>query len=121
MEKIYNYFDDNDFKKAVPACSIEDMDKNLLFALDYARHEAGIPFIINSAYRSVEWEKSRGRNGLSSHTKGKAVDIRCNCSYDRLIIVKALMNMGLNRIGVYDTFIHVDNDLTKARCLFIGK
>lgn len=120
MKKKYKYFTDDDFKNAFPACSIDDMNENLLFGLDIARQKAGIPFIINSAYRSVEWEKSRGRTGLSSHTKGKAVDIKCSCSYDRLIIVRALIEAGFERIGVYDTFIHVDRDLSKVQCLFIG-
>lgn len=116
----FKYFNQLDFINAVPSCNIEKMDIDFLLRLDKAREIAGLPFIINSAYRSVDWEKIRGRSGYSSHCKGLAVDISCKCSYDRLIIVKALIEAGFNRIGVYDTFVHVDDDLTKVQCLFIG-
>ena len=51
-----------------------NMSKEFLFVLDEARELAGIPFIINSAYRSPEHPLSI-KNPSSSHIKGLAVDI----------------------------------------------
>ena len=94
---------------------IEDnMSKEFLFVLDEAREFAGIPFIINSAYRSPEHPLSI-KNPNSSHIKGLAVDIKATDSVTRFKIVKALIEVGFTRIGIADTFIHVDLDLDKTQ------
>jgi len=90
-----------------------NMDANFLHKLDKARNIAGLPFKINSAYRSPEHPLSI-KNPLSSHIKGLAVDISAKDSRTRFIIVDALIKAGFNRIGISDTFIHVDMDLDKS-------
>lgn len=91
-----------------------NMSKEFLFVLDEAREIAGIPFIINSAYRSPEHPLSI-KNPSSSHIKGLAVDIKATDSKTRFKIVKALIQVGFTRIGIADTFIHVDLDLDKTK------
>ena len=91
-----------------------NMSKEFLFVLDEAREIAGIPFVINSAYRSPEHPLSI-KNPSSSHIKGLAVDIKATDSNTRFKIVKALIEVGFNRIGIADTFIHVDLDLDKTQ------
>ena len=109
------YFSESEFKKCVPSCSIEDMDGAFLSLLDEVRERAGIPLVLNCAYRSSSWDKSKGRSGNSAHTRGKAVDIRCNASVTRYKIVKAALDCGVRRIGIGRTFVHVDNDETKPQ------
>jgi uncharacterized protein YcbK (DUF882 family) len=108
----YRFFTDNDFSRlpCTPACSISDMHQLTLQKLDRARGLAGMPFIINSAYRTKAHELSRGRNGTSSHITGRAVDIAAVDSVSRFKIVKALIEAGFNRIGVHASFIHADDD-----------
>ena len=89
------------------------MDEDFLAKLDDAREFAGFPFFINSAYRSPDHPESI-KNPTSSHIKGLAVDIRVMDSKTRYLIVDALMHVGFNRIGIADTFIHVDDDRNKA-------
>jgi len=89
------------------------MDKDFLAKLDDAREFAGVPFFINSAYRSPEHPESI-KNPTSSHIKGLAVDIRVRDSKTRYIVLDALMHVGFNRIGIADTFIHVDDDRNKS-------
>lgn len=108
MAKLYKYFSDVDFKNAQPACSIDDMSTELLDMLDEAREFAGVPFKINSAYRTVEYEKSKKRTGTSSHCFGLAVDIACYTSNFRFRIVDALLSVGFTRIGIGSNFIHAD-------------
>ena len=91
-----------------------NMSKEFLFVLDEAREIAGIPFIINSAYRSPEHPLSI-KNPSSSHIKGLAVDIKATDSKTRFKIVQALITVGFTRIGIADTFIHVDLDLDKTK------
>ena len=102
------YFKDEEFKQAMPACSLSQMDEVFMKRLDDAREYAGIPFIINSAFRSVDYEKSKGRSGTSQHTKGLAVDIRCVSNAQRFRILASLIMVGFRRIGIGTNFIHVD-------------
>lgn len=113
------YFTEAEFKRASPACSLSDMSDQFMKFLDEAREKAGIPFVISSAYRSVEHELKRGRLGTSSHCKGIAVDIACSTSLNRLKIVKALLDCGAVRIGIHSKFIHVDLDYQKPQCMWL--
>lgn len=102
------YFDEEEFKRATPSCSLSDMDEEFMHRLDLCRLKAGIPFIVNSAYRSVDYEKRHGRPGTSQHCLGKAVDLRCVTSADRFRICAVLIDAGFRRIGIGSNFIHVD-------------
>ena len=104
------YFNEDEFRRCFPACSLQDMQQSTMDKLDAAREWAGIPFVLNSAYRSVEHEKKQKRDGKSAHTLGRAVDIRCNSDYNRLRMVNALIQAGFTRIGVYKGgWVHADD------------
>ena len=90
------------------------MDTDFLAKLDKAREYAKVPFVINSAYRSPEHPLSI-KNPTSSHIKGLAVDIRTTDSRTRYKVLNALIHVGFNRIGIADTFIHVDDDKDKSQ------
>lgn len=109
------YFNQSDFDSCSPSCNITDVSSDLLSMLDSARELAGIPFKINSAYRSFTHELNQGRDGKSSHVKGLAVDISATNSVNRFKIVSALVKSGFNRIGIHDAFIHVDIDKDKSQ------
>lgn len=117
---MYKYFTDKDFKNCVPSCSIDDMDKEFMELLDNIRDIAGIPFIINCAYRSKEWDLKKGRSGNSAHTKGKACDIRYTSSKEAYKIIYAAMQMGIRRIGLGKNFVHLDNDETLPQNVFFN-
>ena len=85
------------------------MNANTLARLDTARDLAGIPFVLNSAYRSPAHDRSKGRSGTGAHTLGRAVDIRCNTDGNRFRIIQALMKAGFRRIGIAKTYIHADD------------
>lgn len=104
------YFTEEEFKRCTPSCSMSDMDDKLLEVLDNVRELAGIPIVLNCAYRSKSWDIKKGRSGNSSHTRGLAVDIRCTTSTNRYKILNALMELGIPRIGIDDNFIHFDID-----------
>ena len=102
------YFSAAEFKKCKPACSIEDMDAGFLDLLDRVREAAGIPLVLNSAYRSPAWELKQGRSGTGAHTLGVAVDICCNTYQNRFKIVRAALACGITRIGIAKTYVHLD-------------
>lgn len=95
------------------------MQPTTLRKIDQARRLAGIPFIINSGYRSPEHNAKVGGVPNSSHIRGYAVDVRCTTSSDRLKIVKAAMDAGFHRIGIYKTFVHMDDDPSKGAAMWI--
>ena len=87
----------------------------LVEKLDEARGKAGIPFVITSGYRSKAQNSSVGGVNESSHSTGLAVDIRCRNSSERFKILKAFIEVGIDRIGIYNRHIHVDIDSTKPK------
>lgn len=93
----------------------EHMDVNLLVLLDHARAEAGVPFVITSAYRCAAHNRSVGGVTNSAHTRGQAVDIATLSSRARFEVLRALLAMGAQRVGIGSTFVHVDTDETKPR------
>ena len=107
------YFTLSEFDSPDEPGSSSKMNYAFLEKLDYARGNAGIPFKINSGYRSENWNLKIGGRVGSSHLKGIAVDIHCNNSRDRSLIIKALMDVGVNRFGIAKTFIHCDVDKQK--------
>ena len=108
------YFKLSEFDSPDVVGSGEAMDREFLSKLDQARSLCDIPFRITSGYRTEDHNrKVKGVLG-SSHTKGLAADIACTNSAARHIIVSALLKVGLNRIGIADTFIHVDRDPSKV-------
>ena len=110
------HFKPNEFECKCGACDmgLKDMDLDLIKKLDLARSIAKTPFTVNSAVRCPSHNANSNGSETSAHLTGNAVDIRCKDSHKRFLIIDALIKAGFNRIGVYDTFIHVDNDCSKS-------
>tara|TARA_R100000734_G_scaffold11026_1_gene8278 strand:- start:3970 stop:4329 length:360 start_codon:yes stop_codon:yes gene_type:complete len=109
-----NYFTLSEFDSPDLPNSGVNMDRDFIAKLEIAREYAGTPFRITSGYRTAERNKQVGGVPDSAHTKGHAADIACSSGKDRCIIIKALLDAGFNRIGVANSFIHVDNDPSKV-------
>jgi len=107
------FFSLNEFDSPDILGSGAKMNKEFLLKLDKARADAGIPFKINSGYRSQEHNLKVGGVFTSAHKKGLAVDISAKTSGERSTILKSLMKQGFNRFGIGHTFIHVDQDPEK--------
>lgn len=105
---IPRYFKELEFANCTPACSMSQMDQNLLIMLDTLRSACGFPIMLNSAFRSSEWDKSKGRSGTGPHTKGMAVDIPCWDSSRRHKILECALKMKFQGIGIAKTYIHLD-------------
>src|ERR1044072_8122736 len=107
----FNYFSDEEVK---------GLDREFVARLDMARHQAEIPFVITSGFRTPEDNLKVGGVPNSSHTKGLAVDLRCKSSNELWKILDGLYSVNFKRIGIYHTVspegkiipahIHVDCD-----------
>jgi len=101
-------------------CKGEPMNDEFLKMLDQARETAGIPFKITSGIRCKIYNDDLIKRGYkasknSSHLKSLAVDISCKDSSSRFKIINSLLLAGFTRIGVSDSFIHVDLDSEKIQ------
>ena len=91
-------------------CGETVISDELLQSLDKAREFAKIPFVISSGYRCKNHPESK-KNPTSSHIKGLAVDIKCEGSNTRAIMMDALVFADFERFGLHESFIHVDIDV----------
>ncbi|WMC09494.1 D-Ala-D-Ala carboxypeptidase family metallohydrolase [Oceanimonas pelagia] len=109
------YFKREEF--ACPHCGENHIEQGFVQRLDKARAAAGVPFVINSGYRCKIHNADVGGVESSAHRVGLAADIKTPNSVVRFKILKALLDEGFTRIGVYSEgagdFIHVDADPRK--------
>jgi len=107
------YFKYHEFDSPDVQGSGQLMDKAFLDMLDFAREIYGKPMQINSGFRTEEHNEKVGGKKNSSHLDGLAADIACTTSADRWDLLDSLIKAGFNRIGIGNTFIHVDCDNSK--------
>ena len=89
---MFKYFTYEEFDSPDVQGSGQMMSKDLILILDNVRAELGKPIDINSGYRTSAHKDSRYRFEL----------------------VRELMEHGIDRIGIGNTFIHIDIDKSKS-------
>ena len=106
------YFKEVEFEQKGLAGSGNGMDMEFVAALDVLRGELGRPIVITSGYRTAEYNKGVGGSSDSAHIRGLAADIKCIDSGTRAQIILAWLKMGhlVTRIGIGNTFVHLDLD-----------
>jgi hypothetical protein len=101
------YFKRKEF--ACPCCGKSKMKTEFLIALDKARMCSNTSYKLNSGWRCQKHNDSlKHSKPNSSHIDGIAVDIACNGSRERALIIGGLLEAGFSRIGIGKTFIHAD-------------
>ena len=109
------YFKLSEFDSPDILGSGKNMNEEFLHMLDAARKIYSKPMHVNSGYRSEAHNKKVGGVSSSSHLKGLAADISCKNSNERFYMLQAFIKAGFKRIGVADSFIHIDNDKDKSQ------
>ena len=110
--KYFNYYE---FDSPDVQGSGQLMDPKILEMLDLARDKFDKPIQITSGYRTEAHNIEVGGVPGSSHLKGLAADLACSNSSDRFDLLNCLLDVGFNRIGVANGFIHVDIDKSKPQ------
>jgi len=89
--------------------TIADLKTELVDLMDAMREECGFAWKITSGYRTVaENNALPNASADSAHTTREAVDIYCDDSRKRQILLDVIRKHGINRIGLGKTFIHID-------------
>ena len=89
------------------------IDSDLIIYLQKIREIMGRPIVINSGYRTTEYNKKIKGAPRSQHIYGKASDIAAN-SIKPAELAKIAENLGVPGIGLYDWGCHVDTRKNKS-------
>lgn len=107
--KTWKYFKLEEFTNTQKTHTISELKTELVDLMDKMRGECGFPWKIVSGYRTVSENKlTKDAVHDSAHTTREAVDIYCVDSRKRQILLDIVRKNGINRIGIGDTFIHID-------------
>ena len=108
----YRYFKRHEFECKC-GCGRADMDPAFVALLGRLRDSVGWPLIVTSGFRCPEHDMAIG--GKGNHSTGLAVDLATAGTKERYAIIKWAMANGIERIGVGDGFVHLDNVPHKPR------
>lgn len=87
------------------------MSEVFLDDIDRLRDKMGIPLIINSGFRCDNHNADIGGSPTSKHRLGLASDISTKnlSSEQRYNLIKNAYEIGINGIGIYKNFVHLDH------------
>ena len=103
------YFKPEEFDSPdMPGSGAERMDPEFIRLLDQIRAGVGHPLPITSGFRTQAHNAKVGGKSSSAHRGGLAADIKAITSAVRYDIVKIALQYGTKRIGIGDTFVHLD-------------
>jgi uncharacterized protein YcbK (DUF882 family) len=108
FKKGYKYFNEKSDPKMI------GVNPKLMAILDTIRGECGFPITITSGFRTKEQNKLAGGVADSAHLLGLAVDVNINTGAKRIKFIKSAIKNGITRIGLAETFCHIDIDSSKS-------
>ena len=104
----------DEFKCKCGKCDPILVDDQLIVLLQKIRDHFGKSVNVNSGYRCKTHNANPkvGGSPSSHHVKGMAADIRVE-GVTPEEVAKYAESIGIQRIGLYDTFVHIGSDATK--------
>lgn len=88
-------------------CGFKTIDVGLVFNLDIIRGILNKPLIILSGCRCEKWNAHEGGEKNSDHLTGDGVDVKAIDSHSRFVIIDQALLLGITRVGVASTYIHL--------------
>lgn len=92
-------------------CGFASVSTNLIARLEQIRSAIGSPLHLNSVCRCEAYNAKVGGLPDSAHTRGTAADVRIVDSATRYKFLQLAFTL-FPRVGVYQSFVHVDVDET---------
>ena len=103
------YFKPEEFDSPdAPGSGAESMDEGFVLTLEKIRAGLGYPLVITSGYRTRAHNKKVGGKPSSAHIHGLAADISAPSSKQKFWLVQYALRHDIRRIGIGDTFVHLD-------------
>jgi len=113
-----NFMESEFYSGSFNAPDCHYLDTNLIKAVQIIRNYYGVPVAINSTFRTVEHNLSIGGASHSQHLTGHALDFTfsdktyLDLYYNEIVnkgeLYYRLKAIGINGLGMYDTFMHID-------------
>lgn len=111
-ERLSENFRVREFVCKCGKCEPILIDDALVEILQKIREHFGVSVHVNSGYRCKKHNQSVGGDPNSSHMEGMAADIRVKDVQSREV-AKFAESIGVQRIGLYDTFCHIGSGQRK--------
>jgi len=108
-----SYFTDDEFR--CPDCGLFIPNNELRMLLQKAREAFGRPIVVVSGTRCVAHNKAVGGVDDSEHTTGEGADVKCLADDTRWALLKIFFLLGVKRLEVGKTWIHVGVSKTKPQ------
>jgi hypothetical protein len=99
------YFKESEFACRCRKCDVK-VSPLLLKKLNELRAQFGKPLYVNSGVRCPERNAKVGGQSDSEHLTGEGVDLSCETSQDRYLLVKLALDL-FPRVGVDARFVHL--------------
>ena len=97
-------------------CGFDTVDAQLISVLEELREHFGVPIKVSSGCRCKEHNRAVGGSEKSQHLLARASDISM-VDFTTAAICRYLEDKYPSELGIgkYDTFVHIDTRLRKAR------
>jgi zinc D-Ala-D-Ala carboxypeptidase len=95
-------------------CQTGEVSGSVVEKIQKVRTAYGKPMGITSGYRCSRHNKEVGGKSTSSHLKSLAIDVHCESSRERKILLPLLLKE-FRRVGIANNFIHCDDDMDKDK------
>lgn len=93
---------------ACPCCGVNVIDPSIPRIVEFIGWAIKRILRVSSGTRCIKHNKAVGGAPRSSHLTGQACDVMVGSSRERYKIIKAAMNLGVDRIGVSKSHVHLD-------------
>ena len=111
-EQLAKNFKASEFDCKCSRCDTFLVDEKLVELLQKIRDHFGVSVNVNAGYRCKEHNAEVGGHVSSHHMKGMAADIRVK-GVAPGEVAKYAESIGIQRIGLYDSFVHIGSADTK--------
>ncbi len=121
-----NFSEQELYSKSFDAPTCHFLSDKAIAGAQIIRDWAGVPVNITSTYRTEAGNTMIGGSSTSRHLDGAAIDLDFGSNDDRIIqdfyddikckgpLYRQLTQAGVRGIGIYDSFIHIDERSTKS-------
>ena len=89
-------------------CGRVFIEPELIQTLEAIREYAGFPVVITSGFRCPDQNAAAGGSPDSAHLRGEAADFSVTSSHRRFKFIESAIMAGVSRIGIGETFLHID-------------